>query len=166
MNILIAYATKSGTCRQAAELLAEQLPNHNVTLVDLAESTPVVGDFDYIVLGGPVRMNKPHKALRRFLKEKSAEIEAVPHTLFLCCAFAEQFENYLARTYPAALLESADDAVYFGGELDLAKQKGIDRILTKMLRNAILESEEDDAMLPGFLPEHVRLLADRLRIMK
>ena len=165
MRILIAYATKTGTCKQAAEQLAEQLPNHTVTLADLAETTPVLGDFDYIVLGGPIRLNKAHKALRHFLKEKDAELCAVPHTVFLCCAFPEQFENYLEMTYSAALLESADDAMYFGGELDLSKQKGfLDRMITKMLRNAIRESEDDEAMMPGYLPEHVRLLADRLRI--
>ena len=87
----------------------------------------------------------------------------MPHTLFLCCAFAEQFENYLMRVYPSALLESAEETVYFGGELDPSKQKGLDKILTKMIRNSILENEDDEAMLPGFLPEHVRLLADRLR---
>ena len=165
MRVLIAYASKSGTCKQAAELLAERLPNHTVTLADLAETTPVVGDFDYIVLGGPIRMHKAHKALRQFLKEKHAEISAAPHTVFLCCAFPEQFENYVEMVYPADVLESAEEAVYFGGELDPSKQKGfVERIITKMLRNSIRESEDADAMLPGFLPEHVRLLADRLRI--
>lgn len=163
MNILIAYASKSGTCQKAAELLKEQLPNHAVTLADLEKTTPVAGDFDYIVLGGPIRINKAHKALRRFLKAHADEVAARPHALFLCCAFAEQFENYLERTFPAPLLESAEAAVYFGGELDPAKQRGLDKLLTRMLRSSILESEEDDAMLPGFLPEHVRLLADRLR---
>ena len=165
MRVLIAYASKSGTCKQAAELLAERLPNHTVTLADLAETTPVVGDFDYIVLGGPIRMHKAHKALRQFLKEKHAEISAMPHTVFLCCAFPEQFENYVEMVYPTDVLESAEEAVYFGGELDPSKQKGfVERIITKMLRNSIRESEDADAMLPGFLPEHVRLLADRLRI--
>ena len=164
MRILIAYATKSGTCKQAAELLATQLPNHDVTLADLAETAPVVGDFDYIVLGGPIRMNKAHKALRSFLKVQSAALCAVPHTLFLCCAFADQFENYLEMTYSKELLESADDVMYFGGELDVSKQKGIDKLLTRMLRSSIRDSEEDDVMLPGFMPEHVRLLADRLRV--
>ena len=164
MKVLIAYASKSGTCKQAAELLAERLPNHTVTLADLAETTPVVGDFDYVVLGGPIRMHKAHKALRRFLKEQHAQISAVPHTVFLCCAFPEQFENYVEMVYPTDVLESAEEAVYFGGELDVSKQRGIEKLITRMLRNSIRESEEDDAMLPGFLPEHVRLLAERLRI--
>ena len=164
MKILVAYASKSGTCKLAAEQLAEQLPNHTVAVVDLAETTPVVGDFDYIVLGGPIRMNKAHKALRRFLKEHGAAVAGIPHTLFLCCAFADQFENYLESTFDPNVLDSADDAVYFGGELDVSKQRGFDKLLARFMRNAIRDSEEDEAMLPGFLPEHVRILADRLRV--
>ena len=163
MKVLIAYASKSGTCKQAAELLAERLPNHTVTLADLAETTPVVGDFDYVVLGGPIRMHKAHKALRRYLAEQSEALCSVPHTLFLCCAFADQLENYAEFTFDAALIESADDVMYFGGELDVSKQRGFDKFLARIMRNAIRNSEDDEMMLPGFLPEHVRLLADRLR---
>ncbi|MBQ8356754.1 MAG: hypothetical protein IJX39_02980 [Clostridia bacterium] len=163
MKILIAYATKSGTSEAAAKLLAEALPNHTVTLADLGETTPVPGDFDYIVLGGSVRMGKAHKALRRYLSVHGAEICDLPHTLFLCCGIPDQFENYLESTYSAELLKSAEEAVYFGGELDVSKQHGLDKLIARMMRNSISESEEDDAMLPGFLPEHVRLLADRLR---
>ena len=64
MKILIAYASKSGTARAAAELLATHLKNHEVTVTDLEKNDPVLGDFDYIVLGGPIRMGKAHKALR------------------------------------------------------------------------------------------------------
>lgn len=164
MKILIAYATKSGTCKQAAELLAAGLSNHTVTLADLSETTPVVGDFDYIVLGGPIRMGKAHKALRRYLAARGDALCRVPHTLFLCCGIPHQFEHYLGKTYPAALLESAEEMVYFGGELDVSKQKGFfDKCVARMMRNDMRESEEDEVMLPGFLPEHVRMLADRLR---
>ena len=163
MRILIAYATKSGTAKEGAELLASLLQNHEVVLADLEKTEPVAGDFDYIVLGGPIRMGKAHKALRRYLAAHTGELAQVPHTLFLCCCFADQFENYLDRVFAPELLESADKTVYFGGVLDISKQRGFDRLLARMMRNAIRESEEDEAMLPGFLPEHIRILADHLR---
>lgn len=162
MRILIAYASKSGTARAAAELLAAHLQGQEVTVTDLEKNHTVSGDFDHIVVGGSVRMGKAHKALRRFLKENGAEIAAVPHTLFLCCGIPEQFENYLRRTFSPDLLDSAEDAVYFGGELDVSKQKGFDKWVARMIRNAIRDSEDDEAGLPGLLPEHVRMLADRL----
>ena len=164
MKILIAYAGKSGTAQKGAELLASMLQNHAVTVADLDKTAPVLGDFDYIVLGGSIRMGKAHKALRRYLAAHTDALCKVPHTLFLCCGFADQFENYLESTFDASILDSADDAVYFGGELDVSKQRGFDKILARIMRGAIRDSEEDEVMLPGFLPEHVRVLADRLRV--
>ena len=163
MKILIAYAGKTGCSAAMAALLAESMPRHQVTLADLAAETPSPADFDYVVLGGAIRMGKLYPAARRYLKQYGDLLVGVPHTLFLCCAFAEQFENYLEMAFPAALLESAEDALYFGGELNVSKHKGIDKWLVKLIRNSILESEEDEAALPGLLPEHVRLLADRLK---
>ena len=47
MKILIAYASKSGTAKEAAELLAADLQNHTVTVADIEKTDPVPGDFDY-----------------------------------------------------------------------------------------------------------------------
>ncbi|MBE6595819.1 MAG: hypothetical protein E7644_08480 [Ruminococcaceae bacterium] len=163
MKILIAYAGKTGGCASMAALLAECLPRHEITVADLAVTAPSPSDFDYVVLGGAIRMGKLYPAARQYLKQHEAALAACPHTLFLCCAFAEQFENYLEMVFPASVLESAEDAMYFGGELTPAKHRGLDRWLVKLIRNSILESEEDDAALPGLLPEHVRLLAERLK---
>ena len=167
MNILIAYASKSGTSKKAAELLAGGLTCHTVTLADLEKTSPVPTDFDYIVLGGPIRMGKAHKALRRYLFRFDGELCAVPHTLFLCCSIPHQFEHYAEHTFSSALLESAEEVLYFGGELDPSKQRGLDKLIVRMIRNSIEESadeeDDEDAVLPGLLPEHIRMLCDRLR---
>ena len=108
-------------------------------------------------------MGKLHRAARSYIKAYAAVLEKTPHTLFLCCAFADQFENYIDMLFPKNLRETADEAVYFGGELNVSRQRGLDKLLVRMIRSSIIESEDDDAMLPGLLPEHVRMLADRLR---
>ena len=163
MKILVAYAGKSGGSREMCLLLASLLQNHEVTISDLTEASVVPYGFDYVVLGGAVRFGKLHRAARTYIKEHGSALETIPHTLFLCCAFADQFENYAEMLFPAALLESAEEIVYFGGELNPAKQRGFDKIIVRMMRSAIRDSEDDEAMLPGLLPEHVRMLADRLR---
>ena len=163
MNFLIAYAGKSGCTAEMAALLARELSNHSVTLADLCHDQPDPAAFDYVVLATSIRMNRPHKAIRQYIKAHAATIAQLPHTLCLCCAFADQFEHYIGAAYPTALVDTADELCYLGGDLSPARQKGIDKLLCKMLRNGILESEEDDAALPCLLPEHVRLLADRLR---
>ncbi len=163
MKLLIAYASKSGCAREMATMLAQQLPRHEVTLCDLAVDEPDPAAFDYVVIGGSIRMNKAHKALRRYLEKCGEALVKVPHTLFLCCAFAEHLDHYYAVAFSRELRESADELMYFGGDLTLARQRGLDKLLTRMIRNSILESEEEDAVLPTLLPEHVRTLADRLR---
>ena len=163
MKLLIAHGGKSGGCRSMAALLAELLPRHQVTLTDLIGEMPDPADFDHVVLGGAVRMGRLDRRVREYMKRYRGALTAVPHTLFLCCAFAEHFENYAEMLFPGAILESAEECVYFGGELNPTKQKGLDRLLVRMMRNAVLESEDNDAMLPGLLPEHVRQLADRLK---
>ena len=163
MRLLIAYASKSGCCREMAELLARELPQCTVTVADVERECPDPADFDYAVVGGPVRLGRGHRALARYLCAVEATLVNIPHTLFLCCANPAQFENYAGRIFSQALLDSAEDVVYLGGELNPARVRGFDRLIVRMVRNAIKDSEEDEAMLPGLLPEHVRLLADRLR---
>jgi len=147
------------------ELLSRRLPNHETVLCDLVKEPISPDGFDYIVLGGAVRFGKLHRAARAYLREHEAVLSAKPHTLFLCCAFAEQFENYVEMIFPKAVRRSADEAVYFGGELNVSRQKGLDKLFARMMRTSIMESEDDEAMLPGLLPEHVRMLADRLRAL-
>ncbi len=163
MKLLIAYGTKTGSSREMAELLADLLPAHEVTLADLEKTTPDPRDFDYVVLGGSVRMGRLHRAVRRYQSLYGKALAAVPHTLFLCCAVAEQFENYAEMSFSADILKSAKDCLYFGGSLEVSRHRGLDRLIVRMMRNAVRESEDEEAALPGLLPEHVRLLAERLR---
>ena len=163
MKLLIAYASKTGSAREMAELLAKQLQNQDVTLCDVATAQPDPTEFDYVVLGGSIRMNRTHKALRAYIERYGEALLNVPHTLFLCFAFADQIDHYFSVAFPRELRESADQTVYFGGDLSLSRQRGFDKWITKMLRNSILESEEEDLVLPTLLPEHVRALADFLR---
>lgn len=163
MRILIAYAGKTGGSAEMAELLARLLPNHSVTLLDLRTQDISPEGYDYVVLGGAIRFAKLPREAKEYLKKYEKALSALPHTLFLCCAFAEQFENYADRVFSKSLRESAEEILYFGGELNLSAQRGFDKLLVRMMRNSIKESEDDEAVLPGLLPEHVRLLADRLR---
>ena len=83
--------------------------------------------------------------------------------MFICCAFAEYLDHYFAVAFPQELRESAEEVLYFGGDLTLSRQRGLGKWLARMIRNSILESEDEDNVLPTLLPEHVRTLADRLR---
>ncbi len=163
MRVLIAYASKTGSAAEMAALLAQTIPNHEVTLCDVAIEHKDPSGFDYVVLGGPIRMNRMYKPMRRYLAKYDAALCALPHTLFLCCAFPDQFDHYLGVSFSRELIRTAEQCVYFGGDLTLSRHHGFDKWIARMVRNAILEGEEDGLVLPGLLPEHVRLLGDRLR---
>ena len=164
MKLLIAYGTKTGSAREMATLLADELARHDVTLVDLATECPNPAEFDYVVLGSAIRMNRPIRHVRRYVAKYEKALCNVPHTLFLCSAFPDQFDHYLGVAFTRELIDTAEECVYFGGDLALSRQRGVDKILTRMLRNSILENEEEEGcVLPTLLPEHVRALADRLR---
>ena len=163
MKLLIAYAGKTGGSAEMCALLASLLKNHAVTVCDLSKNDPVPGDYDYVVFGGAVRFAKLCRPAGRFLRAHEAEIVAMPHTLFLTCGFAEQFPNYADMIFSARLRETAEDVLYFGGELDPKKARGFDRLILRAARSHIRDSEDGDATLPGLLPEHVRMLADKLR---
>jgi menaquinone-dependent protoporphyrinogen IX oxidase len=164
MKVLISYGSKSGSAREMATLLSSELARHDVTLADLATDRPDPAAFDYVVLGTSIRMNRSQKCVRRYIAKYKDALCAVPHTLFLCCAFFDQFDHYCTVAFPRDLIETAEECVYFGGDLSLSRQRGMDKVLTRMLRNSILENEDEEGcLLPTLLPEHVRALADRLR---
>ncbi len=164
MKILIAYGSKTGSAEEMATLLATELARHDVTLADLATERPDPAQFDYVVLGTSIRMNRAQKSVRRYIAKYKEALCNVPHTLFLCCAFSDQFDHYCGVAFPRELIETAEERLYFGGDLSLSRQHGMDKVLTRMLRNSILENEDEEGcLLPTLLPEHVRALADRLR---
>ena len=164
MKILIAYGSKTGSAREMATLLKNEFARHDVTLADLAVQRPDPTAFDYVVLGTSIRMNRAQKSVRRYIAKHQEALCRVPHTLFLCCAFSDQFDHYCGVAFPRDLIDTADECVYFGGDLSVARQHGVDKILTRMLRNSILENEDEEGcLLPTLLPENVRALADRLR---
>lgn len=163
MKILIAYAGKSGTCRRAATDLAAELPMFEVTVADLCQTEPDPAGFDYVVVGGAVRYRKLHRAAREYCKKYRDVLRKMPFSLFVCCAYSAFAEQYAEWGFSKELTEHARDILYFGGELNVAAQRGFDRLIAKAMRNAVLESEDSEEVLPGYLPEHVRLFAERLR---
>lgn len=163
MKILIAYAGKSGTCARAAHELKVLLPQFDVTVADLTESAPSPAGYGFVILGGAIRYGKLHRAARGYAKKYRDVLQNTPHSLFLCCAYPDFLESYAGRGFPARVRESATELLYFGGELNAAAQKGFDRLIARGMRTAITEDEDGDEVLPGYLPEHVRLFAAKLQ---
>ena len=168
MKIVIAYSSKSGTVRECAEALAEKLAPNNVTLADLSTENPDITGYDIAIVGGYVRMGKISKAMTRFVLDNKALLEETMHAFFLCCGLPESTEYYLEKSIPRPLLNSSISNTCFGGDLRVNKQKGLDKIMAKIIlkeikNNNIEEDMNDEMSIPAVLPENISRFADEIR---
>lgn len=160
MEILIAYATKSGTTRICAEKLADLLPQHHVTVADLSKRGVLrPSDYDFTVVGGPIRMGKLHKTVKRFIESNT--FEPGRYAFFICNGLNENTDDYFKKNFSPSLLKSALAYTSLGGELKPDRQSGLDKILLKML----LESKRDDDefTMPTLFTEEAGRLADKIK---
>ena len=168
MNILIAYTSKTGTTKDCAEQLAGLFPSHRVTRADLTKDTPDVRESDVILIGSPVRMGKISAPVRKFLAENHDLLLTKHFGLFLCCGFCDSAEEYFKTNFAADLWEKADSAMIFGGEVRMERQKGLDKLVMKLVLHSIAvnnrnEDRDHDIPLPALLPENIRRFADEIR---
>ena len=166
MKTVIFYSSKGGCSKECSEILARNMGEKDVTLVDLSSHTvPDISSFDLVVLGGGVRFGKFYKPMVDFLGKHSAEIEKKPHVLFLCCGFMDMAEEYTEKLFPASLRESALYVEYFGGELKPEKHGGLMKFVVRWIRNSIAD-REDDNDLPDIIESNISLLATKILAMK
>ncbi len=137
-NILIAYASKTGTTKKCAELLAEQLPGAHLldlTHVDFSQETQQV--YDMIIVGGSIRMNKLHAYAHHFLSENHDALLHTPFACFICNATIEGAPQELKQNIPSDLLKKAIFADTFGGDMDLKKHKYPEKFIAKIALNSL-----------------------------
>ncbi len=128
-SILLAYATKYGSTREIAEAIFDALKKKkaNVDLLPAAE-VGSLKDYQAVVLGAPLYINKWHKDARRFLKKHKNGLMQMPVAVFAVGpSFKgdeeefkgawEQFDKVL-NAFP--WLEPAAKEV-FGGKIDPAE---------------------------------------------
>lgn len=168
MKILIAYASKSGTTKNAAELLGAHFSAHEVTYADLAVDAPRVEDHDVVVIGSYVRAGKIAKSAAEFLKKNRESILARPFGLYLCCNFSDKALDYFKANFDEELWQKAASAKDFGGEICLERQKGMDKLIMKIVLHFIVSNNRNqdrdaDIPLPALIPENISRFADEIK---
>ena len=137
MKILIVYATRGGVSRTCAEMLCEKLQaQHTVSCYDIEEGAPSPKEFDVAVVGGSIRMGKWNKRLKKYIRENRAVLESMPAAAFICCGFPADVEDYAETQIPRGMTFSLG-VHCFGGEIKPDKQKGMDKLILKMVRDHI-----------------------------
>ena len=168
MNILIAYATKSGTTKDAAKQLGDYFSAHTVTYADLGNEAPRAEDYDIVIFGSYVRRGKIAKSVSDYIYRNREAILARHFGIFLCCGFCDNALSYFKSNFDEAIWQKADAAMTFGGEARVKDQKGIDKWIMKLMLHSIRannrnEDRDRDIPLPAMVPENIRRFADDIK---
>ena len=131
-RIFIAVASKTGTTMRCATRLAGLLSDHSVEVCDLTREQPSPAGYDLVIVGGSIRLGRLHPAARRYMRSNQALLQNMQAAYYICNCFVEQKEALFQSNVPAGLLEKAVCTDSFGGELDLDRQKGLDKLVAKM----------------------------------
>ncbi len=158
MRILIAVAGKTGTAMTCAQRLAERLEGAQV--VDLNLGWPDPKEYDAVIVGGAIRMGQLHRKARAYLAQHKGALLARPLGCFICCALADEAQEYLKRNIPAPLLAHAAAAKSLGGQLTPRARSGMDKFLTHSLTRAL---EKEGRQPPSIDQEAIETLAQRMR---
>ena len=156
MKTLIAYASRTGASEKCARMLAERIPDS--TLCDLCREKPDPNAYEQVIVGGGVRMGALHVDARQYLDGCKPVLLQKRLGLFLCAGFAEKAGEIFANNVDPELRAHAVACECFGGEIDMGKLRGFDRLITKMALRSFKDAEGRAAM-PRLLPERVEAFA-------
>lgn len=156
MKTLIAYASRTGASEKCARMLAERIPDS--TLCDLCREKPDPNAYEQVIVGGGVRMGALHVDARQYLDGCKPVLLQKRLGLFLCAGFAEKAGEIFANNVDPELRAHAVACECFGGEIDMGKLHGFDRLITKMALRSFKDAEGRAAM-PRLLPERVEAFA-------
>lgn len=168
MKILIAYDSKTGTAKECAELLARHFSQHTLALVDLREGRPAILDYDFVILGGYVRMGKFSKNMSSFIKDEKDSLMKIGHAFFICCCIPDEAEGYICKNISKELRDSAVIADNFGGELRPERHRGIEKLFVKLARKYMQTNDDVNCpnefkTLPAILPDSISHFADKIK---
>jgi len=132
MKTLIAYATRYGCAKKAAEALRERLGGE-VALVDLkTDGDPDPGPFDAVIVGGSIQAGSVQKRVRAYCAARSSVLLEKRLGLYLCCMYeGDVAAKQLADAFPETLRNHATASGLFGGELDFEKVGFVARLVVK-----------------------------------
>ncbi len=161
MKTIIIYATKTGTVKRCAALLAANLGAENTDLFDIADGEPDYSGYDMIVFGTPVRAGVIDERIKRMIEKHAADLKQRRYAAFTCnCLLAKTSEAFI-KNFSEDFMEHALCMDTFGGEFDPKSQHGISKLLTKIMGLA-LKSDPSLQLCDHILPENITNFAKEI----
>ena len=121
MRTLILYSTKSGACRECAEMLAREIKD--TTVFDLKEKVPDITEFDIVIMGSGIRMGGAYKPFKKFLKENENILLKKDIAFFITNMQTDKFEKIIENNIPEKLRGAAFCIKTFGGKVPFGGKK-------------------------------------------
>lgn len=89
MKILIVYATSEGQTRKIARFMEEvlQAENHKVVIADATEEPPSPENFDAVLIGSSIHIQKYHSSIKDYIMKNLDELNQ-KHSAFFSVSMA------------------------------------------------------------------------------
>lgn len=140
MRTLIIYASKTGTTEKCAKEINRNLKDSK--MVNILNQDEDINKYDLIIVGTPIRIGMIDKRIKKFLISNIQTLKSKKVAYFICCGFNENWKSYYEQNIPKDLLDSAITYDTFGGEIDIQKQKGFDKLITNIVSKNIDKNKE------------------------
>lgn len=128
MKTCVIYASKTEATKKCAYKIQKAL-HCDIFDLDVEDINPE--NYDFIVIGSPIRMGMIHKNVKKWVHNNLSVLLRKKTALFVCCGFEENKVKYFQENFPKELVSAALTTETFGGEIDLKKQKGIEKMIVK-----------------------------------
>ncbi|MCL2354428.1 MAG: flavodoxin domain-containing protein [Oscillospiraceae bacterium] len=159
MKILIAYAGKTGTTEKCAKLLEEKLNSTtNTTIINLDDQEADVSEYDFIIVGGSIRIGMLHGKAKKFINDNKDMLKTKKTAYYICCAFPDTAKEHFEKNISKELLDSSVTYDTFGGEMDISKQKGFSKFIVKMVSKT-----EEGKKEVRILNENIEKFAEKIK---
>lgn len=151
-KILVTYASKCGSTAEVAQKVGQILGQSGAVVeVRAAHEVKTIEDYDAVVMGTAIRMNKPLGEMTSFAKKFSRELSQFPTALFsVGMSMKQDTPENRAQTakFIAPLVEqltSKKSVAMFGGKVDYKTLSPVFRLmLSKDTSGALAEGDYRD----------------------
>lgn len=154
MKKVIVYASKTGTTEKCANLIAKEIKD--VTIVNIEEQNVDINQYDLVMIGTPIRIGFIHKKVKQLIKNNFELLKTKKTAYFICCGFSENEKQYYEQNIAKELLDKSIIYTTFGGEMNLEKQKGFDKVIVKMVSKNIKPQNKKVEILQSNVEEFIR----------
>jgi menaquinone-dependent protoporphyrinogen oxidase len=158
VKTLIAFATKHGTTKKCAQILAEKMSG--AVLADLKTEKPDPAEYECVIIGGSIYMGRLRKEARKYIAKYKEQLKKKKLGLFICSGSVENLNQYLQTNIDKDIIDCAQAKIAFGGLFDISVMKGMDKMIAQA---AVNDAVAKNTPMPCILTENIEKMAEAMK---